>query len=234
VTTYSGSLVGGYVTMTTDGGKHWTNETTSAMAGDSFSGVSCPTAAECVVVGDTAGFDYGDFTTSNFGSTWTAHTMPGTGNMDGVACPTAKTCFAVGAHLLKSTDAGASWVMETYPQQAGPLWSIACPSASRCIAVSADYWGLTGGIVATTDGGTEWNAQTPPAPTFPLSGVSCVSASTCVAVGQSGQSLLQTTDGGSIWVTTRNPDTYLLQAVACPLGGNCFAVGVDQIAEGSP
>jgi hypothetical protein len=64
-----------------------------------------------------------------------------------------------------------------------------------------------------------------------LWGVSCSSLTTCDAVGQT---IVSTANWGTTWTGVPTPDGIPLQAIACPSGGLCQAVGVDDVVSGGP
>jgi hypothetical protein len=225
----AGGPVGGFVSVTTDGGRVWTTKTTSAMTGRAFFGVSCPTAAECVVVGQTRS-DTSDsiFVTNDFGATWANEGLSEGGLLTAVSCPNATTCFATGSGLLSTTDGGTTWVEQPQPPPHVLLWSISCATATACVTVGS---GDTGEIMITTDGGLLWTTRGVSAASFPLTGVSCSSQASCVAVGASGESILSTRDSGKTWAPVSNPFGYDLDTADCLASGTCFAEGGSAVLE---
>src|SRR5579863_10183220 len=78
--------------------------------------VTCPSAEECVAVGDT----YGDIapsilTTSDGGATWQVRSAPPrTLALGLVSCGSASSCLAIGSYgippsVIRTTDGGATW-----------------------------------------------------------------------------------------------------------------------------
>jgi hypothetical protein len=182
--------------LLTDSGGSWTvaQAPLPANAADfgsgalSLSGVSCPSASQCVAVGGyqtTDGdLDRGLLLTDSGGS-WTAAQAPVPANyaddagLDGVSCLSASQCVAVGSYEdtsgdyvgLLLTDSGGSWTAAQAPLPANAtspdevsLTGVSCSSASQCVAVgtyegNAEYEGLL-----LTDSGGSWTAAQAPLP----------------------------------------------------------------------
>jgi CHAP domain len=185
----------------------------------SLTSAACPSAGECVAIGqyeDSSGNTEGMLLTGS-GTTWTATEAPLPGDA--------------------INDPGSA-----YPFRAS-LASVACPSASECVAVGEyqDSSGQYQGFLVTGSG-TTWTAtKAAPLPdgasAYPdagLSAVSCASATACVAIGSyldsSGQFQgLLLTGSGTTWGATRaaSPSgaAYPLDSVACASGMPCVVVG---------
>lgn len=195
---------------TSNWGGSWTVQDRSSLGismGVSY-GISCPSSSDCVIVG------VGALTTTNGGTTWQKHSVPGELNV--VSCPSASLCVAeandtsavpanTSTVIATSGDGGVSWQeVETVNGQV--LGSLSCPTTAVCLSVG-------GGIVEkTTDGGSTWTeAQVQQASN--LEGVSCATGTTdCVAVGWSGSTessstaiILKTVDDGSTWTEASLP-----------------------------
>jgi len=183
----------------------------------SVSGVSCPSASQCVAVGyyqDTSGDTQGLLLTWS-GSSWTAVEAPLPSNAEqdnesagvyGVSCPSASQCVAVGEYQdasgndqgLLLTGSGSSWTAAEAPLPADAnstagagMNDVSCPSASQCV-VAGHYTGTSGDTqgLLLTGSGSSWTATRAPTPsnadgsgTVYVMGVSCSSASQCVADG---------------------------------------------------
>jgi hypothetical protein len=173
--------------------------------------------------------------------------------LNAVACPSPAQCWAVGQTgdapggntlyeardpLLKH-ESGGRWT--TVPASAlrapgAALESIACPGAADCWAVGGDAAG--GQTVIEHWQGGVW--QPVPAPALPgsqLDSVSCASASACWATGGTQSHAGATGDlleqwNGSQWSAAATlPGGLLPQAISCPAGGRCLALG---LRDGAP
>lgn len=185
--------------------------------GEALSGVSCPSAAHCVAVGNYDDDQGGaGLLLTDSGGSWTAAPAPvpgkagsgaGNGTLSGVSCPSISHCVAVGSYDdaasveegLVVTGSGGSWtaVKAPLPANSGAgygiyqalLTGVSCSSASQCVAVG-EYWDSQGGqhgLLLTLSKGS-WRAAEAPLPD--------------VAAG-----------GG--WLT----------GVSCPSASQCVAVG---------
>ena len=209
------------VIATSDGGESWTKEHTPALEvamGVSF-GISCPSRKDCVVVGE------GALITSNGGSTWKEHPVPGELNV--LACTSTHQCVAVEnstsaipAHessaIATSSDGGANWTVRVNKLGGGlmNLLSLSCRMASACVAVGQGYtspkgspnkYVLWGAVERTSDGGGTWQLTREMTLTS-LVGVSCATETTdCVAVGttslrNTGRGIiLRSVNSGTTW-----------------------------------
>jgi hypothetical protein len=155
-------------------------------------GMSCPSASQCVAVGhyaSKAGHDPGMLLTWSGGS-WKAIQAPMPGNatdsgafLDGVTCPTTSECIATGVYPDKTghsdglllTWSGGVWKATEAPLPANasttPEWadsevvSLSCSSVSECVAGGfyMDASNNTVGLLLTWSGGT-WKAAEAPLP----------------------------------------------------------------------
>jgi hypothetical protein len=179
----------------------------------SMTSVTCPSAAQCVAVGeytDSSGNEQG-MLVSGAGSSWTALQDPvpdGSGSgasLLSVICPFTHECLAVGSYgnghgqgLIES-GWGTHWTATESPLPANAsvapsagLDSIACPVASSCIAVGFydDNSGNGQGYLVTQSGST-WQATEAPLPAnanqsstgAALNAIACPTAAACVAAG---------------------------------------------------
>jgi len=177
-----------------------------------LSGVSCPSRAACIAVGDY------DRTRGNpgpaalaerwNGSRWSLLPAPSPGaaeyRLAGVSCTAAAACMAVGAGgptgLLAERWDGARWVIVPAPAPpavpvpgSGTLAGVSCASAVSCTAVGWQFTtaGRSGVPLAEHWDGGSWSAQPVPNPLFhgqgsELAAVSCPSRHACTAVGERG------------------------------------------------
>jgi hypothetical protein len=118
-----------------------------------FQSVSCPTATNCIAVGDsypkaTSTLTRGFAEAWNSG-TWTFSAEPGLRHaaLMGVACPAAGSCVAVGWHetrALTGTLDGTSWTWQETADTKRPfptdvLDHVSCAAAGQCVAVGYRY-----------------------------------------------------------------------------------------------
>ncbi|MDQ2758999.1 MAG: hypothetical protein M3Y17_00795 [Actinomycetota bacterium] len=178
-----------------------------------LSGVSCPSARLCVVVGD-----YGVATSTNpagGSSTWKAYSVvlpddyyatspPRPDFLDAVSCPSASLCVAVDnrGNVLASTDptgGPGAWtkVFSSSVDAPNRFNGASCASATLCVAVDD-----RGNVVSSTEPATAgtWTVAHADSRTdfirghqVSLTGVSCPSVSLCVAVDSAGNVVTGTT-----------------------------------------
>jgi hypothetical protein len=215
-----------------------------------LNGVSCPSANDCVAVGQYAlktGVSQTLIESWN-GTAWSAVPHPGASSsvLYGVSCASQADCTAVGNHGLKTfieSWNGSTWSVVPSLSNKGRnvLFGVSCASAASCMAVG--YSGEK--ILAESWNGTSWSiVRTPnPAPTGyndRLSSVSCVSASSCTAVGFSDnagpvQTLVESWDG-STWSVVPTPGLGSstvngLAGVSCVSASSCMAVGTQEVPD---
>ncbi len=181
-----------------------------------------------------AGDRHDSYNTDDGGSTWSqgtlGRTLLGKTAVNCVAGTT--TCYLVGNYglvptILKSTNRGRSWTLQTAPYNDGGIYDIACPTVTDCYATGADY-SDDAIVIRTVDGGAHWNFANVPFHAYPLRSVSCPTATDCTAFGHSPGNtpfVFATTDGQH-WnpqtidpVTTAEPPQ-----VSCPSTTSCTAV----------
>jgi hypothetical protein len=232
-------------------GRRWTIQRTPRPAGSVSSallGVSCPSAAECIAVGD-------DTTKSGVeralaqrwnGRDWAVQRPANPGGkydtaFSWVSCLAATACVAVGDHGVTSTSQtmlaerwdGRRWSTQPTPAPAGAkdsdLSAVSCPAASACVAVG-EYLSRTDASLPLAErwNGRRWSAQ--PAANPPgnlgteLAAVACPSASACTAVGDFTSSKGDEESLAEHW----NGKRWSVQAAAAPPSGgtNGVLVGV--------
>ena len=243
----------------TDGGHSWKSESD---VGDEFGSVSCGSATTCTAVGEGLFVGNGSTiaSTTDGGVTWTQESVPaGITDLSGVSCAAGlsgvSNCIAVGYEsstypmqgvVISSSDNGASWTEQTYPERIYVLQGVSCSSSLTCIAVgqtsspnTVDWQtsgprlptGAYGNIIATTDGGATWTSEESPGGVNELSSVSCPSTTECVAVGASSVgapsgAIVVTTDSGLTWTQSTVPSgNMMLSGVSCASDSTCVAVG---------
>jgi hypothetical protein len=156
---------------------HWQLLTIPAISGQlrvTFQGISCPTATECVAVGNTEDNTkqeyYHAFAERWSGGAWHLSTLRQAPSVFiGASCPTAGRCFATGytypsvpgyAHQLIETWNGSTWTTQTPAQTAGlggSLQHVSCVSATSCETVG---YAFLPGVSMSDQAITEaWNGQ---------------------------------------------------------------------------
>jgi photosystem II stability/assembly factor-like uncharacterized protein len=200
-----------------------------------LSGVACPTAQICDVVGSGSGDNGAIWRTTDAGATWKDQLTAITGGFFlAVSCPSVSVCEATGNEgtIYGTVNGGKSWRHQPVPESANLIYGISCPSGTTCEAVG---YGGTGLALRTTDGGKTWTQQRLPSSLQELQAVSCPSVTVCVAVGinvtHAGSTevgtVATTTDGGATWTRQSDPAGFTdLTAVTCPTTRACEAGGL--------
>jgi hypothetical protein len=185
------------------------NPSSSSPQVDTFTGVACPSSAECFAVGYGSNGAGVAVTLAEHwdGAAWSVQTTPNSSGatssvLNGLACAGAAgaTCTAVGdwfnssgveAPLAERWN-GTGWSIQSVPAPANAgaamLRGVSCVSASRCAAVGSSLNSAGAQLtLAEVWNGTSWSIQSTPNPTgavsSALAGVGCASATFCEAVG---------------------------------------------------
>ena len=237
------------IVATTSGGKSWKAQHVAGGSTPQLSGVSCPTATDCMAVGSTGASLPGSavvVTTRDAGTTWSPATAP----MDALAvtsvqCAGPSDCTVLvsdgtltwSAH---SADFGRTW------QRQGDLPSLflggrelSCTAGGSCLV--AGYVPISNGhgqgaVSVSSDGGQTWTLATVPPGLGVLQSAACLNATDCVAAGTTTTTvsdvvpakgeLLRSADGGHSWVPSASAlpvdDVY---SVACPSARKCAIAG---------
>jgi photosystem II stability/assembly factor-like uncharacterized protein len=180
---------------TTNGGKSWSEVTTSAPAASEKFGARIDCMSAHVCLGEIASsFGVERLVSHTGGATWSYGLATKLNlNYDALACVPGGVCELAGAIgatngavLLRSTNAGLSWTRVRAPRQpyGASLQSIAvsCWTASRC-EIAYDGVSSTRFFV-TDDSGSFWTAVPSPIGAV-INAVGCSSA-TCVGLGATG------------------------------------------------
>lgn len=230
----AGSGQADFVRVTADGGATWASGSLPlGFTVSSFSGLSCPDAEQCFVVGSIpmGNANPPQCAKLKFGKQPT--TTPAAVPMSPAVEAISKMETALAAQAAKSEAEQGSF---------------GCSGAGQAVS----------DIAATSDGGLTWTPEGLPSnvPDPQLSGVSCSSATECWAAGsetvaqQVGKALddgspvlLGTTSGGATWskviftVPAGAPNAYgqsylSIGDIDCPAPGTCIAQGAT--AQSSP
>jgi hypothetical protein len=173
-------------------------------------GVSCPSAQNCVAVGDyssgAAAQPGGGFRDKILAEQWNGRSwrlLPALNvsrvdQLAAVSCPSPGNCTAVGTaaqqYPLAERWNGTAWRAEPVPAPGSvgytKLTAVSCPSDVSCVAVGS----YQGQPVAEVWNGRSWRVQRlpePPADNYAaqLNGVACARPTACLAVGVSGSGL---------------------------------------------
>jgi hypothetical protein len=229
-------------------GSVWSRQGFPHNAGDEvlLHGVSCPSATQCIAVGDTLNSKgYHPMALKLSGSTWSnAKAVTGNGIMlDSVACPSATRCIVVGSQgsgsSLRSFAEqwnGSTWSAVPVPRPAGTppnaLDSVSCASASNCMAVgSSNISGTVTHAIAERWNGAAWSPSTiATVPDGVFTGVACRAAADCTAVGSRYSNngptpLVEHWNGAWSIEPIAGGTGDQLESVSCPQAGQCIAVG---------
>jgi hypothetical protein len=235
------------IVATKDGGATWSSEVAPAALDPSLSGVSCPTATDCMAVGSGAAGSDLVLTTHDGGRQWTHASAPANAiSITAVRCMGIGSCVAIATNgtafwSSHSTDFGATW------QQTGSLPAsflgasdLECDAEETCFVagyVPAGAGHGSGALAISVDGGQSWAGATVPAGVGVLRSVACATSTSCLAAGTasttvSGVSpakgqLLQSVDGGHTWTVTTVPPVDDTHGLACPSAQRCAMVGTD-------
>jgi hypothetical protein len=235
-------------------GTAWQREATPNPAGDTTSsvaptltGVSCPTAAFCVAVGNyQSGFNQTGMADSWNGQSWTAQSFPVPVDSDGwqlfgVSCTSARFCEAAGGYYDENTGVddsfaaswnGTSWSLQTTVNpdpdnfQFEQFNAVSCSSPTFCVAWASGTAGNPGPTMAEEWNGSSWQTQSLPSSDSDatVNSVSCTSAKFCEAVGPGSAYGWD----GSAWTTQTVPESATsgtLLSVSCTSRSYCETVG---------
>jgi hypothetical protein len=217
-----------------------------------FNGVACPSATQCIGVGNVAEkVNSGaavslNPVTGSLASGQSVHLIGSSGFLNGVACPSSSVCLAVGENPNQSKGVAVPLNPSTAAIRSGEelhtfsgisMSAVACASSDQCLAVGHNPAG-SGAVVALSPAtGAISSGRTvqaiPGTGGLGLEGVACPSADLCVAVGEnSGRS--------AGIVVALNPATGAVQHgesvqnvthkgvlfdLSCPSTTVCLAVG---------
>jgi hypothetical protein len=243
VVLFGGDAAGGDVGDTWVWSSGWVIQPAPYPSGSSSSelvGVSCPTASECMAVGNYATSAGAERALSERwnGTSWVIRSTPdpdpGTSGdaLYAVSCSAAAACTAVGyqdglAAPLAERWNGTSWTVQPTPVPAGAAYGVtlagvSCPSATDCTAVGS--YTTAAGVQQTLAeqwNGTTWAIQPTPSSYSggagsgsELAAVSCSSATACTAAGAS----TKTSGNGLTLAEGWDGSTWAVQSTPNPSG----------------
>jgi photosystem II stability/assembly factor-like uncharacterized protein len=232
-----GNVVGDqFVFHSTDGGRSWVQQ--GAHDGGTLYGIDALDARTIVAVGYNCCVGPRIDRSTDGGQTWSSipdPLYPYGGIFQAVDFPTATTGWIAGRYgaLLKSTDAGATWVQ----QNPLGLFGDGGPSLFNLSFADANNgWVVASGgpsfhyLLHTTDGGQTWTKQSPAVP-GDINNVFAVSPST-VWIGTAGNGggsngyVARSTNGGATW-TAELPEPNSSFDGIVAIGDNVWASGLD-------
>jgi photosystem II stability/assembly factor-like uncharacterized protein len=237
------------IAATANGGVTWKPQLVAGGSTPQLSGVSCPTATDCMAVGSNGASLPGSgvvITTTDGGATWTAAASPPNALVvSSVTCATPSDCTIIvsdgtSTWSAHSSDFGQTWTQEgNLPSLFLPEDDLTCMAGGTCL--DAGYIPTSnshgqGAVAVSADGGQTWTQATVPAGIGVLQSTACISTSDCLAGGTTGTTvsdvvpakgqLLRSTDGGRTWqVSTGAVPVEDVYGMACPSADQCTMVG---------
>ncbi len=237
------------IAATTNGGLTWKPQQVAGGSTPQLSGVSCPTATDCMAVGSNGASLPGSgvvITTTDGGATWAAAAAPANALVvSSVTCASASDCTIIASDgtstwSAHSPDFGQTWQQEgNLPSLFQPENDLTCVAGGTCL--DAGYIPTSNGhgqgaVAVSADGGQTWTQATVPAGIGVLQSAACLSTSDCLAGGTTGTTvsdvipaqglLLRSADGGRTWqVSTGTVPVEDVYGMACPTATQCAMVG---------
>jgi photosystem II stability/assembly factor-like uncharacterized protein len=171
------------ILTTSNAGRTWSTASVPPVTSEGYpgaGGISCPSASQCFIVGDSLVPDGGPsgyiWNSVDGGAHWTSEALPSDTNfLTAVSCVTEAHCVAVGGGVLPrggvvrsiitTSDGGQTWVSQVVPIVAAGLSGVSCSTAEECMAVGGGFATtspsapLTPVVLVTHDGGGTWSAE---------------------------------------------------------------------------
>jgi photosystem II stability/assembly factor-like uncharacterized protein len=203
--------------------------------------VSCWTAAECVIGGNSA-VGGKVFRTADGGRTWQPATTTASSMADGIqdlSCSADGNCFAVADNdqqLAGSTDGGMDWhgVVLPDPWQTARITpgAVSCTPHECIVAGDSQASSLhpVAALVATADGGQSWAALSVPPGATAVFALGCSDRADCLLLygaGSGGNAAAISADGGHQWtVRSTSLDAWgLMTSATCVSATTCYTTG---------
>jgi photosystem II stability/assembly factor-like uncharacterized protein len=150
--------------------------------------------------------------TTNGGKSWKAQSLNGIFLLADLSCPTTSTCVAVGlaspflGFAVSTTNGGQDWVVDSLPEETGPLTGVSCSTAEHCWAVGTTSAGAgEADVVATTNAGNTWVTQQLPGGLADVDDIWCAASGSCRAVGLASNGGVAILANISVMPLTRPP-----------------------------
>jgi photosystem II stability/assembly factor-like uncharacterized protein len=204
-----------------DGGKTW--QSLNVVNTGPLTGIAIVDAQTLVAVSGTSDLI---FRSTDAGVTWTQVPHPQGGSWFGAVrfVPGTQTGWTIGegGKILKSTDGGASWVLQRNASHSFNLLDVSFADLNN-------GWAVGGEQLHTTDGGATWVKQD----TGPSVSFSVFAVSPTVAWVGGIQDIARTNDAGTTWTRERPSNTawFCLNFLDADNG---WAGGQDQVIDDVP
>jgi hypothetical protein len=232
-------------------------QTIPGTGGQGLEGVACPTATECLVVGENAGRSAGvavplNPTTGVLLAGQSVQSVTTKGVLVGVSCPSATACLAVGwgadqPSVAVPLDPATGLVPsgqadQTISTRAAMLSAVSCPSVAQCLAVGNDDGDPSNGqavpLNPITGAISNGQAIQSLSGTGALNAIACQSVTQCVVVGSGfgasgGVALVLSAATGSptpTLVATPPPTTTSTTMATTPPPTTVVATGASALA----
>ena len=205
-----------------------------------LSGVSCPLADGCAVVGFSNSGAWADRESNgNWASPQIQQSLL-TGGFNAVDCPTEKGCTAVGiSSSVDGTQVTAKFVQGAWEDplvssEVGQFSGVSCWSTFHCAVVGSSASGASGEFDASDGTSRPLDLSGPSRGV--LTSVKCIVQGHCVAVGYDYDSgvPLYVQQNGDTWTesTTNSSTRGGLDGLSCVSAQQCIAVGSDNNQSG--
>lgn len=203
-----------------DGGVSWTKKISSGVFNNGeINSLSCPVVQVCFVSGEEGLIA----STTDGGTSWTAHQVETDFSLNHIVCPDASHCVAVGEQgvVVATANGGTSWTVKK-SATSGDLAEVACPSPQLCFALSSEREPVTKITLAGPGENLTLSfASLKKSGNHAFYGISCPTTATCFIAGTGG--LVQVTrDGGQTWSEQPSGLTSQLSELKCPSKDTCY------------
>lgn len=209
------------IEVTTDGGSTWERAYLPYSIVAIATGLSCPNASSCSILGNDALGNAYFLTTHDDGRTWRSIPAPAAmaspvseGDIPfggALSCTGASSCVIAGYVGLPvgrprqgvayvTTDSGRTWLKSAMPTGFVPF-DLQCLSGGDCVSVGFEHFTIPsapGAAAYSTDGGTTWFSSVLPSGGKGLTDLSCSNSGYCMTTGLARANYV-TDSGGHTW-----------------------------------